>query len=100
MKYGIAFSLLFFATSVAAQNTPVQKLPERGYFPSYRSLQLRMRTSDSSRQQAVSAQPGLYKMRQDGMPCIVPDTEGIPVIPNAFQSQKSKVKSKKGRLIN
>src|SRR5688500_2124976 len=97
MKYGISFSLLFFATSVAAQHTPVQKLPERGYFPSYRSLQLRMRTSDSSRQQAVSAQPGLYKMRQDGMPCLVPDTEGMPVMPNAFgpTRNKSKVRSQK-----
>jgi hypothetical protein len=96
MKYGIAFSLLFFATSIAAQQTPVHKLPERGYFPSYRGLQLRMRTSDSSRQHAVSAEPGLYKMRQDGMPCLVPDTEGMPVMPNAFQSQKSKGKIQKG----
>jgi hypothetical protein len=27
--------------------------------------------------------PGVYNLPQDGMPCVVPDTEGIAPIPNA-----------------
>jgi hypothetical protein len=28
--------------------------------------------------------PGVYKLRQDNMPCIIPDTKDIVAIPNAF----------------
>jgi hypothetical protein len=30
--------------------------------------------------------PGVYKMPLDGMPCIVPDTKELAVIPNAWKS--------------
>ena len=29
--------------------------------------------------------PGVYRLRQDGMPCIVPDTKDLAVMPNAFK---------------
>jgi len=30
-----------------------------------------------------NAAPGIYKLHQDGMPCLVPDTKNITLIPNA-----------------
>lgn len=33
----------------------------------------------------MSKKPGVYKLPQDGMPCIVPDTKDIAAIPNAFK---------------
>jgi hypothetical protein len=33
--------------------------------------------------------PGTYKLRQDNMPCIVPDTKDIAAIPNAWSSTVS-----------
>lgn len=92
MKLLTLLLVLLFANAAAAQQTPIEKLPEKGYFPSNRGLQIRLKTPDSTRQHAVMVQPGLYKMRQYGMPCIVPDTEGMPVMPNAF-GKKAKLKS-------
>lgn len=31
------------------------------------------------------AKPGVYRLPQDNMPCIVPDTKDIAVMPNAFK---------------
>lgn len=37
---------------------------------------------------AVPVKPGTYNLPQDGMPCIVPDTEGIAAMPNAAKVVK------------
>lgn len=31
--------------------------------------------------------PGVYRLQQDGMPCIVPDTKDIAAMPNAFKGE-------------
>jgi len=35
---------------------------------------------------AVKLRPGVYSLPQDGMPCIVPDTDGIVAMPNAAKA--------------
>jgi hypothetical protein len=31
--------------------------------------------------------PGIHRLRQDGMPCVVPDTRDIAVIPNSWKGR-------------
>lgn len=33
--------------------------------------------------------PGVYRLPQDGMPCIVPDTKEVAAIPNGFKGKAS-----------
>ncbi|MDB5197994.1 MAG: hypothetical protein JWP88_2365 [Flaviaesturariibacter sp.] len=37
---------------------------------------------------SVPVKPGVYNLPQDGMPCVVPDTEGIAAMPNAVKVVK------------
>jgi hypothetical protein len=45
-------------------------------------------TGASAYVQAKPRTPGVYSLPQDGMPCVVPDTEGIVPIPNAFANPR------------
>ena len=47
-------------------------------------LSLKPKTYDLKKSEILSRQPGVYSLPQDGMPCIVPDTNGIAAMPNAF----------------
>lgn len=35
----------------------------------------------------LSAKPGVYRLPQDNMPCLVPNTEAIAAIPNAWKGE-------------
>lgn len=35
-----------------------------------------------------TGKPGVYALKQDGMPCIVPNTKDIAAIPNAFANKQ------------
>lgn len=35
----------------------------------------------------INKKPGVYRLRQDGMPCIVPDTKDLAVMPNVFKGE-------------
>lgn len=37
---------------------------------------------------AIKPKPGVYALPQDGMPCIVPDTNGLVAMPNAAKDIK------------
>lgn len=37
----------------------------------------------------ANRKPGIYRLPQDGMPCIVPDTSKTVQVPNAWQGKKT-----------
>jgi hypothetical protein len=44
---------------------------------------LKLEPLREQQERLVPEKPGVYALPQDGMPCIVPDTNGIAAIPNA-----------------
>jgi hypothetical protein len=59
-------------------NVPLFKTPSKGYNFRYKI------PGDSSTHFYQAIPPGVYNLRQDNMPCIVPDLTATNPIPNAF----------------
>ena len=48
-----------------------------------------------------SPTPGIYRLPQDGMPCLVPETDHIAVMPNAWKNPEGKsYKAPEGSIPN
>src|SRR6188472_818227 len=82
MKQLLIISFILFSSPAFAQ------MPG----PYYRLHSPVVQLSDSSQNLPVLSPafklppPGIYRLRQDGMPCIVPDTKGIAPMPNAMNA--------------
>ena len=71
----------------AAQDKSIQKPKIPGYVPKTKPLQfqdllLRNDTINYPPLTRGKMKPGIYALRQDNMPCKVPDTNGLVQIPN------------------
>ena len=88
-------SLLFiclYAFAARAQNDTsyLQKFREnQAYLKKLQSNSwsaLRKDTTQPNRLFSLfNPKPGVYRLRQDNMPCIVPDTKDLAIIPNAWK---------------
>jgi hypothetical protein len=84
-----------FAVQAQTESTDLQKLKADAYnlplfkdkarvFPNNNDS---LTSSISGQPLLKSAKPGIYRLPQDGMPCIVPDTKDIAAIPNTFKGR-------------
>ena len=99
MKLLLPLSIICFITIAAQAQTELTDLQNlntnSGYLQWFRD---KITTDPNKKDSLVSFQKGqllkgvksgVYRLLQDGMPCIVPDTKDIVAIPNAFKGKVS-----------